>query len=107
MIPLVCMEYVSIDDKAIFEACTIKYGNTIAYPFFHHYGSEETTPEQCSCTQPNGRSPRCNGFDFLNGLLFYDLDHPEESFLAIFALLLKYGGKQKYVTLAAFNASWY
>ena len=106
MIPLVCMEYTTNTDVHLFESCTIKYGSTIAYPLFHHFGSQQNRPLPCTCDDPSGYSDECNRFDFLDGLLFYDISDPEVSFVAIVELITKFGGSQTTLDAVAYNASW-
>ena len=47
-------------------------GKTYGAPFFHHAGADLTQPVRCNCSTPAGKSPLCDNFDFLVGLLVYD-----------------------------------
>ena len=47
-------------------------GKTYGAPFFQHAGADLTQPVRCNCSTPAGKSPLCDSFDFLVGLLVYD-----------------------------------
>lgn len=67
MTPLQCVN--STSDQIL---CAISYGSIYAYPIFNHLGASFTSPVYCDCESGIGRSKRCNYFNLLPGLLFYD-----------------------------------
>lgn len=53
--------------------CLIQIGNSFGIPFFNHAGALPNYPEKCDCSTDVGQLPSCNQFNFLSGVMLYDV----------------------------------
>ena len=52
--------------------CLLKIGNSFGIPFLVHSGATSSFPQKCDCSTNIGRSPACNQFNLLSGVIMHD-----------------------------------
>mmetsp|Transcript_696 Transcript_696/g.1141 ORF Transcript_696/g.1141 Transcript_696/m.1141 type:complete len:507 (-) Transcript_696:1041-2561(-) len=100
--------------------CVIRMGQTYGFPFLNHFGTDNGFPEPCECPADSKKAGKissyCHNFDFMLGLLFYNLptgadydddnDLPQLPLAALALLELMMTTNNIMLNKMAYNASW-
>jgi len=65
------IECSTVDNKVV---CGMLFGDTFALPIFNHYGASFDYPLSCNCSLGFGTELYCNVFDFMVGVIFYNIN---------------------------------